>query len=125
MDESQLDGRKAIFEEAMDSGEFFLSGLRVRISQLQTKRDILKSQLTSLESEERALKVQQNKITGVLLSQEMRNRNELESLKAEFQTSEELLWASRLEKEDKCKKLEIEIESMRRKRGLVHRLSNS
>ena len=74
MDSIHLDGRKAIIEEAMDSGEFFLSGLRQRISGLQSRRDGLKSLLNSLESEERVLRVQHNKVQGALLSQDQRHR---------------------------------------------------
>lgn len=36
----------------------------------------------------------------------------------DFKASEEHLWASRLEKEEKCKKLQAEIDAIRRKRGL-------
>lgn len=123
MDSIHLDGRKAIIEEAMDSGEFFLSGLRQRISGLQSRRDGLKSLLNSLESEERVLRVQHNKVQGALLSQDQRHRQEMEVLKSEFKTSEEVLWASRMEKEEKCRKLEIEIDSIRRRRGLENRPS--
>jgi chromosome segregation ATPase len=125
MDVSQLDGRKAFIEEAIDSGEFFLSSLRERISQLKSRRDGLKSVLTSLESEERLLKIQQNKIQGALLSQDLRHGQEVDSLRSAFESAEELLWASRMEKDDKCKKLEMELEGMRRKRALVQRPSKS
>ena len=109
----------------MDSGEFYLSGLRQKIAQLRAKRDSVKSTLGSLESEEQSLKVKLNKLQGLLLSQDLRNRQDLEAMKAHFKSAEELLWASRLEKEEKCKKLELDIESMKRKRTLAAKPSLS
>lgn len=125
MNDESLTGRKTQIEESMDSAEFFLSGIRQKIGILQAKRDGLKSTLNSLESEERSLKVKMNKLQGLMISQELRNRQDLEHARAQFKSSEELLWSSRVEKEDKCKKLETDIEAMRKKRGLAARPSRS
>ena len=49
----------------------------------------------------------------------MKLQRELDSVRSEFKAAEELLWESRLEKEEKCKKLESEIEALKRKRGVT------
>ena len=119
MDANTLEGRKAQIEETMDSGEFFLSGMRTRISNLQTKRDSLKAVLSGLEAEERALRLKQTKLKGLQISQDLRHRQETESTKSEFRSSEELLWASKLDKEEKLKKLEIDVETLKKKKGII------
>jgi hypothetical protein len=119
MNDSSLEGRKAMIEEAIDSGEFFLSSLRNRVGNLQTKRDSLRSILGELQAEERSLKVKETKLNGLKISQDLRHRQELESAKADFKSSEELLWASKLEKEDKLKRLESELISLRKRKGLT------
>ena len=125
MEATSVDGRRALIEESRDSAEFFLSGVKTRISQLQSKRDALRSRLNTLESEERSLKVRQNKLKGISISQELRHRQERDVIESSFKASEELMWASKLEKEDKCRRLEVEVESLKRKRGLVNRPSLS
>jgi hypothetical protein len=119
MDSNTLEGRKAQIEETMDSGEFFLSGMRTRISNLQTKRDSLKAVLSGLEAEERALKLKQTKLKGLQISQDSRHRQENESTKSEFRHSEELLWASKLDKEEKFRKLELDVETIKKKKGII------
>jgi hypothetical protein len=52
-------------------------------------------------------------------SRDLKLQRELDSVRSEFKTAEELLWESRLEKEEKCKKLEMEIEALKRKRGVT------
>jgi len=52
-------------------------------------------------------------------SRDLKLQRELDSVRSEFKTAEELLWESRLEKEEKCKKLETEIEALKRKRGVT------
>jgi hypothetical protein len=52
-------------------------------------------------------------------------KKELDSAQSEFKAAEELIWESRLEKEEKCKKLEIDIENLKRKRGLASHPSSS
>jgi len=54
-----------------------------------------------------------------MLFRDLKLQRELDSVKSEFKAAEELLWESRLEKEEKCKKLEAEIENLKRKRGLT------
>jgi hypothetical protein len=123
MNDDSLDERRTRIEQSIDSGEFFLSGLKQKLSLLQAKRDALKSTLNGLESEERNLKVKQNKLQGLLISQDSRQKREIEDAKAQYKSSEELLWASRFEKEEKCKKLALDIESIRKRRGLASRPS--
>jgi hypothetical protein len=50
---------------------------------------------------------------------DLKVQRELDTVRNEFKTAEESLWESRLEKEEKCKKLEMEIETIKRKRGLT------
>ena len=69
MDSESLDNRRILLEESMDSGEFFLSQLRQRVETLQKKRDSLLSALNGVESEEKTLRIEQNKLQGLLLSQ--------------------------------------------------------
>lgn len=64
-----IESKRTLLDESIDSGEFFLGQLRQRIQTLQTKRDTLKSSLAAVESEERTLRIQQNKLEGLLLSQ--------------------------------------------------------
>jgi len=64
-----LDDKKVLLAESIDSGEFFLGQLRQKISALQNKRNSLKSTLNSLEAEERSLKVKQSKLNGLSISQ--------------------------------------------------------
>ena len=69
MDSESLDNRRILLEESMDSGEFFLSQLRQRVETLQKKRDSLLSALNAVEREEKTLRIEQNKLQGLLLSQ--------------------------------------------------------
>jgi hypothetical protein len=124
-DQSSLEGRRALIEEAMDSGEFFLSSIRNRVDTLQSKRDALRATLNDLHSEERSLKVTENMLKGLKISQDLRHRQEVERIKSEFKMSEELLWASKLEKEEKLKKLEVDVAALRRRKGLAERPSLS
>ncbi len=64
-----LDDRKILLAESIDSGEFFLSQLRQKLTALQNKRNSLKATLVSLESEERSLKVKHSKLNGLSISQ--------------------------------------------------------
>lgn len=125
MDANTLEGRKATIEETIDSGEFFLAGIRARVSNLQTKRDSLKSTFSALESEERSLKLRHTKLKGLQISQDLRHRQEREATKAEFRTSEDLLLASKLDKAEKLKRLEVDLASLRKKKGLVNQPSLS
>jgi hypothetical protein len=68
-----LDDRKILLAESIDSGEFFLAQLRQKVSVLQNKRNNLKATLNSLESEERSLKVKHSKLNGLSISQYVRN----------------------------------------------------
>ncbi len=67
-----LDDRKILLAESIDSGEFFLAQLRQKVSVLQNKRNNLKATLNSLESEERSLKVKHSKLNGLSISQYVR-----------------------------------------------------
>ena len=122
---NELDGRRTLLAESIDSGEFFLSQLRQKISSLEAKRNNLKAALSTIEAEEKALKVKHSKLNGLVLSQDFKLKKELETTKFEFKAAEELIWESRLEKEQKCKKLEMDIENLKRKRGLVSHPSQS
>jgi hypothetical protein len=117
--DSSLEGRKAMIEETMDSGEFFLSSLRNRVSNLQSKRDALRATLNELTSEERTLKVRQNTLNGLKISQDLRHRQDMEAVKSEFHASEELLWASKMDKEEKLRKLEADVIALRKRKGLI------
>ena len=64
-----LDDKKVLLAESIDSGEFFLSQLRQKVSTLQNKRNTLKSTLNALEAEERSLKVKHSKLNGLSISQ--------------------------------------------------------
>ena len=64
-----LDDKKVLLAESIDSGEFFLSQLRQKVAALQSKRNSLKATLNSLESEERTLKVKHSKLNGLSISQ--------------------------------------------------------
>ena len=48
----------------------------------------------------------------------MRLKQDLDAARSSYQSAEELLWASRIEKEEKCRKLEQDIENIKRKRQL-------
>jgi chromosome segregation ATPase len=66
---NELDGRRTLLAESIDSGEFFLSQLRQKIANLEAKRNNLRTSLASIESEEKALKVKHSKLNGLVLSQ--------------------------------------------------------
>ena len=48
------------------------------------------------------------------ISRQSRARQDLENARNEFKYAEEHLWMSRLDKDEKCKKLEFEIASIRK-----------
>lgn len=124
-DQASLEGKRALIEETMDSGEFFLSSIRNRVDTLQAKRDSLRAALNELHNEERSLKVTENRLKGLKLSQDLRHRQEVERMKSEFKMSEELLWASKLEREEKLRKLDADLSALRRRKGLAERPSLS
>lgn len=119
MDANTLEGRKATIEETMDSGEFFLSGIRTRVKNLQIKRDSLKSAFSALEAEERTLKLKHTKLKGLQLSQDLRHRQERDAMRAEVRSSEDLLLASKLDKAEKLKRLEVDLGSLKKRKGLL------
>ena len=129
MDYASLDSKRALLEESIDSGEFFLSQLRQRLQVLQSKHSGVTASLSTVQSEEKALRIQLNKLQGLMISQyvisafkehffsDQRSRQDVENLRNGFRSTEEHLWASRLDKEAKCKRLEGEIEALKRKPG--------
>ncbi len=117
--DSSLEGRKAIIEETIDSGEFFLSNLRNRVSNLQAKRDALRATLSELTAEERSLKVRENTLNGLKISRDMQHRQDMEALKSQYKSVEELLWASTIEKQEKLAKFEADVITLRRRKGLI------
>jgi hypothetical protein len=64
-----LDDKRTLLAESIDSGEFFLSQLRQKITALQARRNTLRASLSTLETEERSLKVKQSKLNGLSISQ--------------------------------------------------------
>jgi phage shock protein A len=66
---NELDGKRTLLAESIDSGEFFLSQLRNKISNLEAKRNGLRASLNAIEAEEKSLKVKHSKLNGLILSQ--------------------------------------------------------
>ncbi len=64
-----LEGRMAQLADSIDSGEFFLSQMRLKIETLTAKRDTMKSASAMLEQEEKNLRIKQSKLNGLLISQ--------------------------------------------------------
>lgn len=114
-----LEERKTFIEETMDSAEFFLSNLRNRLSNLQSKRDVLRSTLNELEAEEKSLKVKKNTLSGLKLSQDSRHRQDMEALKSELNSAQELLWASKIDKEEKLRRVEADVIALRKRKGII------
>jgi hypothetical protein len=110
-----IDGKKAELEESMSSGEFFLSQMRSKIDTLTKKRDSLKTSLAAIDGEERSLLVKQSKLNGILISQDMRIKQELDVARSGYRMAEDLLYASQIEKEEKCKKLENDIRNLQQR----------
>ncbi len=104
-----LEGRRALVEESLESAETFIKGLDERIQIRAAMRNRKRAELKLVEEERRDLGVKLAKLEGLQLSQESRQRKEIEVVKSNYKLMEDNLQMAVLENERKLKFLQEEV----------------